>query len=109
MGWDHSAGDVIVRVAGEIDLSSVIELEVGLHQACRQAEPGRKLIVDMGGVTFLGLAGMHALDAARETCLRSGVVFLIAAVQPAVTRPIRLVGAACRLSLLPDSRPLSGG
>jgi anti-anti-sigma factor len=47
-----------VRAAGEIDVSNVVAFQDGLEVAC---ELGRRVIVDLEGVTFIDSTGISVL------------------------------------------------
>ena len=56
------AGQVAIVVAGEIDSDTAPKLSASLH---RELEPTPSaLVLDLTGVSFLGVAGLHVLDCA---------------------------------------------
>ncbi len=94
MGSDP-AGDPVVTVAGELDISNVGELEAALSSIL--PEPSRKLIFDLSGLQFMDSAGIGAL-------LRSASQ--VQSVQlrdpsPAVRRVVELTGLDHVLSIEP--------
>jgi anti-sigma B factor antagonist len=61
---------VVVRIAGEIDMSTTPELVERLLPA---AESGlRGLVVDLSGVGFMGAAGIHVLEQLQDALRRRG-------------------------------------
>lgn len=57
-----------LRVSGDVDALGVPALQTGLDGIWSQDV--RKVTVDLTGVTFLGVAGLHALLRARSTAER---------------------------------------
>ncbi|MDQ3825174.1 MAG: STAS domain-containing protein, partial [Actinomycetota bacterium] len=57
------AADVVVIVAvGEIDSVTAPKLSATLHRELEHAPPA--IVLDLTGVSFLGVAGLHVLDCA---------------------------------------------
>jgi anti-sigma B factor antagonist len=54
------AGEAIVAVSGEVDISTAARLRDALHDL-----PGERLIVDLCGVSFMDSTGLGVLLAAR--------------------------------------------
>jgi anti-sigma B factor antagonist len=80
---------VVLAVSGDIDMVTAPEFEKHLLSALRE-RPGT-LVVDLGGVDFLGSAGLTALVAAHQeagewTRLR------VVAESSATARPLQLTG-----------------
>ena len=64
-----SAG-VLVRIAGEIDMATTPEL---VDSLLRAAESGvRRLVVDLSEVSFMGAAGIHALEEGQAAIRHRG-------------------------------------
>jgi anti-anti-sigma factor len=85
-----------VRVAGQIDVSSVGALQDVLELAC---EPDQQVIVDMEGVTFMDSSGINALLGVVE---RTGIQHRGLVVQnpsPNVEKIISILGLAETLGL----------
>ncbi|MGH3786750.1 MAG: STAS domain-containing protein [Pseudonocardiaceae bacterium] len=77
----------VVRVSGELDLLTTPLLEIRLQQ-CIEKRVGH-LVVDLGGVTFLGAAGLTSLVAARKAATGLGVqLHLSGTDHRAVARPL---------------------
>jgi anti-anti-sigma factor len=79
----------VLAVFGDIDMVTAPEFEKYLHSALRERPSA--LVVDLGGVDFLGSAGLTALVAARReggehTKLR------VVAQSSATVRPLQLTG-----------------
>lgn len=99
----------MVRVAGEIDLSTAGAFDHGLRLACSAIGPSGMLVVDLREVEFLGAAGLHVLCRARERCARRGVTMASVAAHAAVTAPIRLTGLSGVVGLTPRFPDGDGG
>lgn len=92
VGWDFRGDDVVVYVAGEIDLSSTGELDKVLRAATNIIQPGTRLIVDLSKVEFLGVSGLHTLCRARERCELESATLMVVAANTEVTWPVQVLG-----------------
>jgi anti-anti-sigma factor len=81
------ASPPVLKVMGEVDLASAGELRRALEQALAVSS---KVVVDMGGVTFIDAAGLRALLEVADTMNGSGPLTLAHA--PRVARLLDLVG-----------------
>jgi anti-anti-sigma factor len=71
---DRLAADVVVIVAvGEIDSVTAPKLSATLHRELEDAPAG--LVLDLTGVSFLGVAGLHVLDCALARAETLSVTF----------------------------------
>ncbi|MEV6432946.1 STAS domain-containing protein [Nocardia sp. NPDC051463] len=86
------ADDIVVHVAGDIDLFTAGQFDAGLLQAEGLTVEGGRLLLDLREVEFLGVAGLHVLDLAYRRCARRHVGLLLLAARKAITRPITLAG-----------------
>jgi anti-sigma B factor antagonist len=66
---EHDDDAVVVRLEGELELSTV----AGVHEALVQALSAdcARLVVDLRGLDFLDSAGINALVQAHQRCLGS--------------------------------------
>jgi len=70
----------IFHVTGEIDMSTVAELEKGLERAIGLSEvPPGIVIVDFRGITFLGAEGLRVVVAAQNKVASTGVSIRVVA------------------------------
>jgi anti-sigma B factor antagonist len=68
-------GFVRLFVSGELDLSSVENLDQSLAQL---QQPGATVIVDLAGLEFMGVAGVLVLlDASRRASSTDGAVLIV--------------------------------
>jgi anti-sigma B factor antagonist len=85
------AGDaVVVRVSGELDLSTADVAEAELGQAVGSGAPA--VIVDLDRVSFLGSTGLRVLLTARDRANDSGVDLRLVGDQRVVLRPLQVSG-----------------
>jgi anti-anti-sigma factor len=88
---DRVARDVVVlQVSGELDTTSAVELVRPLET--HLVDANRAVIVDLGGVRFLGSAGLEALVVGQQRAKEHGVDFLLVAESRAALRPIQATG-----------------
>jgi anti-anti-sigma factor len=68
----RSAGEVTVRVSGDVDILTVPDLRLALHEVtmpgCRDA-----VVVDLADVTFLDATGLGVLVGAHRRAGRAGI------------------------------------
>ena len=89
-------GVVIAAVTGEIDISTVPQLQVRLFEL---ADSGGTLIVDLNRVTFIDSAGLGALvGAARRTAEHGGSLHAVCA-RPQPRKLLWLTGVDRRIPL----------
>ena len=81
---------VIVSVTGEVDIATTDQLSEALGAALRRGPEG--LICDLGGVGFLGAAGLTVLLVARRRAIACHAWFDLVCPQPLPRRVVALVG-----------------
>ena len=85
---NHGDRPGTVLLEGEIDLAVREELRLALGEA---ACSGERLVVDMGGVTFIDSSGLHELMHAARS-LNGGSSLVLDRVPPSVVRLCEIVG-----------------
>ena len=70
VGTQHDGDAVIVVIAGEFDLATAGPVREALSSAI--SESRQRVIVDLGGVTFIDSSGLHTIVNACKLC-RDGV------------------------------------
>lgn len=85
-----SDGVVVLHVSGELDTSSADELARPLQE--HLAEDVRAVVVDLGGVRFLGSAGLESLVVGRQRASERGIPLVLVATSRATQRPIEATG-----------------
>lgn len=78
-------------VSGELDLASAPVLEHAL-MGVEHADAG-SIVVDLAGVTFMDLIGLHLLSRAELRACASGSQWRVASPAPAVARILALSGS----------------
>jgi anti-sigma B factor antagonist len=69
---DHHPDDTaLIAAAGEVDKATAARLSTALHRELDR-QP-KKLVLDLGKVTFLGVAGLHVLMCAAERASVSSI------------------------------------
>lgn len=82
-------GITVLGLRGEVDYQSV----GALTRAMPAADPeGRRVVVDMSGVTFMDSSGVNALIAAHQAMQGAHGWLRLAGVRGAVLRTVQLVG-----------------
>ncbi|PSL57025.1 anti-anti-sigma factor [Saccharothrix carnea] len=85
-----SSSTVVCAVSGEVDLWTAPHLRDRLVEQIRMAGPD--LVADLGGVGFLGAAGLTVLVEVRSAAEASGVRFSLVARTRPVLRPLAVTG-----------------
>ena len=83
----ETGSQLVVRVAGEIDIATAEQLQASLDEALKLDGP---LVVDMSGVTFIDGSGLKALLRVAASLNGRGPLALINA--PHVLRLLELAG-----------------
>lgn len=72
---------LVVHVAGEIDISTVGDLEATMKRSETQATPEGQnhplIVIDLRGVTFIGAEGLRSLVAAQKRIVAAGGVMRV--------------------------------
>jgi anti-anti-sigma factor len=87
----------LIRVAGEIDLSSVDQLTSELESARREEAT---VLLDLSAVTFIDSTGLHVLLGASRDSAMSDWPFFIVRPSPVVRRLVEVSGTADVLALV---------
>jgi anti-sigma B factor antagonist len=95
----RGAGHVVLDVVGQVDAFTAPLLRACLGTPL--SRPGvRELVLDVGGVDFLGAAGISAIAEAARRCRERGLrLRLRAHGRTSVLRPLELAGALDGLEL----------
>lgn len=79
----------VLTVSGELDMASSPSLAEALH---RLDSTRRPLILDLAGLEFIDLAGLHVLLEASERARRSGIGLSLVNASRGVRRLLKLTG-----------------
>jgi anti-sigma B factor antagonist len=81
---------MVVRIEGEIDMATTPEL---VDSLLRAAESGaRRLVVDLSDVSFMGAAGIHALEEVQAAMRHRGGELAVVAPTGLPRRVLELTG-----------------
>lgn len=92
------AGVVTVTVAGELDVATIGVLRSCARDALATAlaevpgEGARRLVIECGGLSFIGAAGLGTLVAIQNLAARQDTSVLLTGVPPNMRRLVTLVG-----------------
>jgi anti-sigma B factor antagonist len=92
----YDAEDYVVRIQGELDLATCLELEHALVQA-EAARPPR-ISLDLAQLTFIDSAGLYVLLSARRRSAANGVQLRMKHGKGQVARMFRHTGAETALT-----------
>lgn len=99
---ESRGSDVIVRVGGELDLTSHLELRQELFEVGGLLDPPARLIVDLTEVGFLASVGLTELLMAHERLSSRRIPLRVVANHRRILRPIELTGLDRKLDLYPS-------
>ncbi|NRQ33697.1 STAS domain-containing protein [Nonomuraea sp. NN258] len=97
---ENLPGGLLVRVAGEVDLTNAARLEAYLDQARRRQ--GEPLVLDLSGLTFLDHRGLNVLLRAHVHAERHGGGLHLAALRAMPARLLEVAGAWRHLRWYPS-------
>jgi anti-anti-sigma factor len=84
-------GIACVHVSGEVDIAAAPQLE-GMVRAIVASGAEVSVVVDLADVTFMDMAGIHALIAAQGALNAAGRTMQVINVRPAIARVMRITG-----------------
>ena len=95
---------VVVRISGEVDMSTAEEFNSSLMTALNvaSAHPARLLIADLDGVGFFGSAGLKAVLACHDHGLTTATALRLVATTAVVVRPLEATKLDTVLALYPS-------
>ena len=105
----RSQGDqIILALAGEIDLYTAPRLQSELATALAGRDPAR-IVVDMSGVEFCDSTGMNVLLAAHRHATERGGELWLAAPRPPVRKILQVTGLESVFTVHDDPLAPGGG
>lgn len=102
----HANGRLSVAVAGELDLSTVAELEQRVEEGL--ALSPEMVLLDLRGVTFLDSSGLRLMLQLDKRQRDGGGRLVVVRGGRRVARVLELTGAEERLELIGDPSELDG-
>lgn len=104
MQVDRGDGEATVTVSGEVDLSSSTDLRTCLRETLGEF---RRVVVDLGGLTFIDSSGLSALVDAHRTARASGGVVVLRDPPALLRRLLAITSLDSLLVLDPPATPSS--
>jgi anti-sigma B factor antagonist len=89
--------EVCLAVAGELDLATHPALCAAAVEVLQP--PVRALLLDLGGVTFCGAAGVTSLLTIRRAAAAAGISLVLTGTQPSVRRVLDLFGTSALIPI----------
>ena len=83
-------GDARVSVSGDLDMATAPELTSALESIASTA--ARRVVVDLGAVSFIDSTGISALCLARARFETNGAVLVLGPISPQVESVLQMVG-----------------
>jgi|SRR3954470_14126839 anti-sigma B factor antagonist len=96
--------DVVVEVAGEVDVLTAPGLRAAVHEAIARAGTGT-VVLDLAGVTFLDSSGVQALLDGYHSAMVAGGRLTVRGARGTAYRVLQIVGLTRLLGLAPDGSP----
>ena len=96
--------DLVVSVSGDLD-AATWEEPVDALAAVLTGHPDVRVVVDLGGVTFLDSSGIGSLVRMRALWHDADVAFVLRRVGPKVSRLLAIAGLGGVFDVLPVSAP----
>ncbi len=85
---EHTSGQAVIRVHGDLDLYSAPEL---WRATAPHAEPGARIVIDLGDVAFMDSQGVRVLVQAAQEVGEAGRVTVRAA-RPPLRKVMQITG-----------------
>ncbi|MCM6775049.1 STAS domain-containing protein [Nocardia sp. CDC159] len=103
VGHEVGADAVIVRAAGDVDISTVQILVEQLTEGLQLASthPGQLLVLDLENVTYFGSAGLNAALECTEQGRAAGTTVRLVANNARVLRPLQVTNLDSVLEIHP--------
>ena len=93
--------DVVVRVVGDLDLTTAPRLAAHLQRRTGSSPSGSTVVVDLSGCGFLGSKGVAVLMSAAQDAADRGRDFKIVGCRPIVLRVLDITGVRGALDVTP--------
>ncbi|GAA4966967.1 anti-anti-sigma factor [Nonomuraea thailandensis] len=91
---------MVISVAGELDATNADHLESSIG---RMRHPGRPLVLDLGGLTFMDSTGLHVLLRVHREVRQDGGSFHLAAVRDLPARLLQITEVWDALDIHPST------
>jgi anti-sigma B factor antagonist len=91
----------VVQLGGELDMATAAQLRDALNLVCEGRH--RLVVIDLGGLRFLSLAGLQVLADAQQTLQAAGCRLVLANPDAITTRVLALTGLDQAFDLAPEA------
>ena len=91
---------VVLTLVGEFDAPELADLRPTLEAIAE--DPPRQILLDLGGVSYLGAGGLRALTAMTTAARSRGATCMVTSASRLVERLVQATGAAGLLNGMPD-------
>lgn len=95
-----ASSDIVVHVAGEIDISNAAELQEKLESVSTDR---RMVIVELSQVTFFDASGLSALVRGRTAAVMRGGSLILVDVPPFLLRLLAITSLEHLLTVAPEA------
>jgi anti-sigma B factor antagonist len=102
---EEQGGTVLVRLAGELDISTATRLEEDLKRL--EADGPALLVIDLSGLDFMDSTGLRLLIGADSRARQAGRRLVLVQGNEMVQRVLRLTRLDERLDIVPDADALA--
>jgi anti-anti-sigma factor len=82
--------ELVVELKGELDAASGPTLTTAIADI--EHDDARRVVLDLGALSFLDAGGLSALLQSRQRLAERGMTMRVAGVQPSVSRLLRITG-----------------
>jgi anti-anti-sigma factor len=97
---DSAPTETVLRLEGELDLIASSSLGEAMDEALQSG--AQRLVLDLGGLTFIDSSGLRTVLRGREDSAEKGVAFLLRRVPSQVRRVFEITGMTTELEIEPD-------
>ncbi len=94
--------EMVVRLAGEIDVLTVTELSALVNEVLVADPPPRRIVLDMAGVTFCDSQGLGTLVVLSRKAQHNQAVLALANVGDFLMRVLDITGLRSALMISPS-------
>jgi anti-sigma B factor antagonist len=95
---ENEPGAAVLTVSGELDMASSPELDHAIERV--ESAPQEAIIVDLGKLEFMDVAGLRVLLEAHERAAQRGARLYLVNVRSGVRRLFTLTGATALLDAI---------
>lgn len=105
--YERSGGVVVIRLVGELDMATVVQLRQAVTEALETA--ATSVVLDLSALTFVDSSGIGALVGASRRFQELGCSFALHAPTRSVLKALRLTGVDRLMPIEPQVVAPDGG